>query len=473
MKTALGLYFSSPSDGGVIGSFIQRCVIYIIYTFSTSIQITMHSMVDSPANDDLVKALDAHIGNLNAKHTSWTIKRESNGDRGICASRDIDVNETIFFDRPLIIGPIAGAADPLTCVVCYRNVTPTDFCPTNCGFPMCAMCPKRDEHLRECQLIRSWSPKRTFVKQSTAINGLAAIRSLLLSDSQKHLLRMLQSNHSIEDEMIEAISEDYATFPTDVATVELLKLATSVRNTNAFRVFLTSTRENKISVTGLYPLTGLMNHSCVPNVRLSVNDQMIGQVIAARKINKSEQLFISYSQLLWCTSTRRAHLAFTKQFRCECDRCKDPLEFGASLAALNCLTGRCAGYVLPMNALALTGAWKCTLCNNVVGYTRIMNMNTVLAGILNKFLGTNCPPEAIMRFLQNRIPKIVPPMNQYTVELKLAVIWRLNCDGIEAFLTNLIGACVNSFLFYFCHQIPSKLQTFCKSINTAKTYSHC
>lgn len=245
--------------------------------------------------DQLIEAIDEHAGDLNKTYRAWAIEHDVvNGGRGVYAKRNISVHETIFADRPLLIGPITGIEEPLICAICYRNVNNDNLCPNECGMPICDGCPKLGNHLRECELIRSWSPKTGPDRVMRAVNGLAAIRALLLADKQKNLLRMLQSNHSIENEMVTALISEYDAFPVDDAdTVAFLKLAISVRNTNAFRILLTADSSNKISVSGLFPLTGLMNHDCVPNVRLSVNDQMIAEVIAVRDIKAGEPLCIT------------------------------------------------------------------------------------------------------------------------------------------------------------------------------------
>lgn len=44
----------------------------------------------------------------------------------------------------------------------------------------------------------------------------------------------------------------------------------------------------------------------------------------------------TYTQALWPTARRRAHLAASKCFGCECERCLDPEELGSGLSAVGC-----------------------------------------------------------------------------------------------------------------------------------------
>lgn len=405
----------------------EQCATFLLRLNSITLQMNVWD--DSADNADLFEALHEHSGDLNIAFTSWTIKKDGNGRRGIFATHDIEVNEIIFHDRPLLIGPIVSASDRFICVACYRHVDPKASCAMHCGFPICNNCPKRNAHLRECSLTRSWSPKCTTSKSLNAINGLSCIRALLLSDEKKHLLQLLQSNHSIEDKFVMHLSKEYTEFPTDADTIGSLKLATAVRNTNAFKLLLSSERNNNISVSGIYPLMVLMNHNCVPNVRHTVNDQLIGKVAAVRKVAKGEQLFVSYSQLLWNTPTRQAHMAVTKQFRCMCDRCRDPTEFSTVLSALNCPTSACSGYALPVNPLALTSRWQCFKCANELSCAAVLNMQSVLTAILKQYNEADHTPITIIRFIQQRLSRMIPLSNQYVIELKLTVIWRLECDG--------------------------------------------
>lgn len=71
-----------------------------------------------------------------------------------------------------------------------------------------------------------------------------------------------------------------------------------------------------------------MNHSCVPNIRYTYDHQQIMTCRASKPIKKGEQIFNSYTKVLWGTNQRRMHLYYSKNFLCKCERCVDPTEFG-------------------------------------------------------------------------------------------------------------------------------------------------
>lgn len=380
--------------------------------------------------EELYKAIQNHIGDLNTVSPAWKITKSNNGGRGVFATRDINANESIFFDRPLIVGPTNNSAETIVCVNCYQKVESNSLCEQKCGLPRCfENCPKENEHLQECELLRSWYPKNPDEISFKKINGLAIVRALFISSDAKHLLKLLQHNHSIEDEVIDNLAHEYGAFPTDKESIHLMKLTTAVRNTNAFKTLVSSECDHNISVSSLYPLTGLLNHKCIPNTRHSADNQLNGRLLATRKILKDEELHVSYSQILWNTPTRQVHMALTKQFLCSCERCRDPSENGTFLAAIKCFSSACTGYILPVEPIKLTSTWKCGVCKSLSNYTRIVQMQEVLTNLLKHCLKPQSTSSEIVRVIQQKLSKILPMSNQYVVEMKLAVIWKMKCGA--------------------------------------------
>lgn len=52
--------------------------------------------------------------------------------------------------------------------------------------------------------------------------------------------------------------------------------------------------------------------------------------------NRGEHLNTMYTNALWGTQERRAHLMSTKYFKCSCKRCSDPTELGTNFSTLVC-----------------------------------------------------------------------------------------------------------------------------------------
>ena len=71
---------------------------------------------------------------------------------------------------------------------------------------------------------------------------------------------------------------------------------------------------------------------------------------------KGSIISVSYSQSIWNTMNRRQHLKMSKCFWCQCNRCKDPTEFGTYLSALKC--AKDGGRVMPTNPLDVDAPYK-------------------------------------------------------------------------------------------------------------------
>lgn len=106
--------------------------------------------------------------------------------------------------------------------------------------------------------------------------------------------------------------------------LELMKRICGVFNTNSFEVLVASNKDCTTSLRGLYPLGALQNHCCVPNTRHHFDDQQQLHVTATLPIAAGEEITMSYTDLLWDTSSRRQFLKVTKHFSCNCSRCSDP-----------------------------------------------------------------------------------------------------------------------------------------------------
>lgn len=113
----------------------------------------------------------------------------------------------------------------------------------------------------------------------------------------------------------------------------------------------------RFQVRCLYPKTAIFAHCCTPNIRHSIfpNLNLPGNayrvyVRAAIKIEKGQEILISYTHTLAPTLFRRMHLRESKYFDCTCARCSDPSELGTHLSTLKC--HKCDnGVVMSTNSL--------------------------------------------------------------------------------------------------------------------------
>jgi hypothetical protein len=100
--------------------------------------------------------------------------------------------------------------------------------------------------------------------------------------------------------------------------------------------------------TGLFPIVSLISHDCTPNCCFVTIGHTI-HVRSIRNIQKSEELTISYVDLVPPTHLRRKALLQSKYFVCECSRCISPTENNRYIRGYKC--NSCpTGYFVPTYA---------------------------------------------------------------------------------------------------------------------------
>lgn len=373
------------------------------------------------SENKLLELLKRHLSRVWSEEKSWTLSQTTNYGRAVFASRDIQANEVIFYDLPLLIGPIGNPNEPVICVACYKILEPITLCVKKCGLPMCSECPNKKFHQLECELIITWQPRRVNEISFTKIKFLTLIRSLFLSEDAKKLMYQLQRNDSKEN-LIDNFKDEFDNFPRNDDVLNDLNAILASMNTNAFKILINLEYNKSVSVKGLYPLTCLMNHSCTPNTRHDVNEHFLKKVSAVRKISRGEELLTTYSQILWSTNTRRMHLALTKQFWCRCDRCADPTENDTFMSGLRCTNKTCNGVVLVTDPLSINAPWRCNKCEKGIEYQQILKMQDVIGSMVKNFFKCEHSAEEVMSFIEKRLSAVMPITNQFVVEAQLNAI---------------------------------------------------
>lgn len=171
-----------------------------------------------------------------------------------------------------------------------------------------------------------------------------------------------------------------------------------------------------------------MNHNCIPNTFYVYDDNKVMNVKASKLIRKGEQIFNSYTKLLWGTQQRRVHLAYSKNFLCDCARCLDRTEFSTNVSGIKCIRQKCDGIMLPINPLAVTSPWNCDICNLKLDHARISNITDILSKqIFNRILKE--PMNLINQYLKNKLLTFLPDSNQFAIELKLQIILKMKQES--------------------------------------------
>ncbi|CAB3250327.1 unnamed protein product [Arctia plantaginis] len=351
----------------------------------------------------------------------WTIKESQLGGRGLVATEDISAGEVIFVDHPLIYGPRASARIERGCSVCGKISCDTFFKCFKCALPLCSEnCQNTDIHYKDCSLISRWHNKTSIdhIDESIVSRALTPIRSLLLNEDDRILMSSLQAHnfpqHSVEIQHL----KEFFDVPDDEE--QLLVMACCALDTNAFQI-ATAYGSKQTSWRGLYPVSGLMNHCCISNTRHNFNADHQMTVTAVKPIRAGTEIVSCYTGLLWGTPARRTHLYKTKHFLCKCVRCADPTERGTLLGALKCFSTECPGYLLPIEPLNSSTAWRCLECGMRVPIKNICAVQGALGSLMGTLDFENV--EQLEYFLTQRIIKFIPKTNQIVVDLQCRLIW--------------------------------------------------
>lgn len=199
---------------------------------------------------------------------------------------------------------------------------------------------------------------------------------------------------------------------TEYSEMEILNIA-GILDTNCFDINLPS---KQIRARGIYPLTAMMAHDCVPNTKHFVSESFEMKVIACKLIKKGEMILTSYSHPLKTTIERRHQLKETKCFDCCCKRCEDRTEMNTFASGLTCL--KCNGIVVSDNPLKNTSDWKCKECAEKISAQDVLktvNKARLVLESINKRSVEEC---------ENYLKKFeatFPPSSVFMIDVKYAL----------------------------------------------------
>ncbi|XP_050095469.1 SET domain-containing protein SmydA-8-like [Anopheles aquasalis] len=371
--------------------------------------------------------------------------------RVLVATRDIQEGEIVLKESPLVHGP-AQIVGP-TCVGCLKPLEENKYLECErCGWPVCKRsCQNQSGHRAECELTVARGSKvsiQHFYVPHPLYQCLLPLRCLLLAESDPARWQALMRLQSHDEER--RGSEQWRTDRRGVAQLiprffkcdnrwqedDILR-AIGIIQVNGHEVPLTE----PASVT-IYSVASMLEHSCRPNLAKSFSDQ--GEIIlwAPVAIAQGTRLSISYTDVLWTTAQRRAHLLQTKLFSCACERCLDPTEFGTFFSAVRCSGFRtsdqssqmCKGYLLPCDTSTQGSAvgdddgaeWLCGRCH-------VKQPGTAVAQILDR---ARIDIQAMQKQREDHCVKYLrhyakwlTPNHQYMVEAKMALSQAIGGSG--------------------------------------------
>lgn len=184
-----------------------------------------------------------------------------------------------------------------------------------------------------------------------------------------------------------------------------------ILDTNAVDIVL---KENTVS--GLFHLFSMIEHSCIPNVKFHFNSKHQVIVKAAVNLKPGDHLAISYTNILWGTIARREHLKVNKYFLCTCKRCADPSEMNSNFSSVKC-TECMEGYLMSAAPLDELANWICSKCNFVASLEKIKAITVKLGEEVEKLLVSPTIYE-IEKFIDDKSKTLIHRNHFHLFEVK-------------------------------------------------------
>ncbi|XP_047535658.1 SET domain-containing protein SmydA-8-like [Vanessa atalanta] len=366
--------------------------------------------------------------------------------RHMVATRDIQQGEIILKEKPAVSGPkMSCTAHCLSCGVKLQPIQKDDqldfYKCSSCNWPMCdVVCEKSEVHREECKAMSRRNYKcnikyETLEKTEAAYCVIAPMRVLLMKESNPRQYKNIMSLEShlkdrINTPLYLVLKANLVTFVIQVLGLsfdeETILKVSSIFDTNSFDV---RSPDGSKRLRAIYVIASMMNHNCRPNTRhIYIGDDNILALIATVPISKGELITATYTQSLYGTLDRRKHIKINKCFDCECERCKDPTEFGTYLGNIYCsvcnssnidLVSEKNGMLVSTNPLDETAPWKCEKCGYCIQSRQMFWGNNALKQEINAL--NKSGPKVFEEFI-DKYKATLHPTNHLVIQAKLALM---------------------------------------------------
>nr|XP_018907165.1 PREDICTED: protein msta-like [Bemisia tabaci]XP_018907166.1 PREDICTED: protein msta-like [Bemisia tabaci] len=392
--------------------------------------------------------------------TTFRLEYSPTMGRYVVANRDIKQGEIILKEKPIVLGPKIASLP--VCLGCNRRLKATamdDDDPleyykcSKCGWPLCApRCEDSPNHRDECKLMsernyRSPIQYQDSPKKESSYCCITPLRCLLLPQKEFQRLSGLQSHldERINTPLYKILKTNLVMFIREVLGLKqfdertILNVA-GILDTNAFEI-----RRNmgNVKIRGLYPRTAMLSHNCKPNTKhVFAGEDFELSLMATVDIKKDEIISATYTQTLWPTLDRRAHLKMSKCFDCSCERCADATEFNTFLSAIKC--SKCKNYVISTEPLNRLADWQCTSCSKIFTAKQISLGNDALKKELQSL--DKSSPSQLEHFLESYLTfdGVLHENNCHVLEAKYAlcqIYGNMLSELSDDQLTNKINLC--------------------------------
>jgi len=204
-------------------------------------------------------------------------------------------------------------------------------------------------------------------------------------------------------------------------------------DTNCFELRVKASDGEPRNLRAMYRLASILSHDCTPNTKHTFDPDYGVNIYATVPIAKGSIISVSYSQSIWNTMNRRQHLKMSKCFWCQCNRCKDPTEFGTYLSALKC--AKDGGRVMPTNPLDVDAPYKCEKCSQALESKQVRDGHERLTTELKNIDKSDI--SNLDDFLR-KYATILPDCSQLSREIQYNMMLMMKSKDQSIFPTNLL-----------------------------------
>eukprot|EP00095_Tigriopus_kingsejongensis_P008719 maker-scaffold352_size199037-snap-gene-0.46 protein:Tk08719 transcript:maker-scaffold352_size199037-snap-gene-0.46-mRNA-1 annotation:"protein isoform a" len=307
------------------------------------------------------------------KKLPYRVERNGELGRHLVATTDIPAGTHFLNESPMVMGP-RQMSKPV-CLGCHKELVDLESvvkC-SRCLWPLCSRkCEDSKLHEPECRVIKYGGSKvnvESFGQVNMMYACITVLRALALQDGaqtiwkdytkfESHLDKRMETEiyTKVNKEKVVYFIHYFLKLINKYSDLEILETCGRL-DTNCFEI-----KQNGMNLRAMYRVACIISHDCCPNTKHTFDPDHSINLFATTNIRKGSIISATYTQSIWNTMNRRAHLYMSKCFWCQCRRCRDPTEFGTYLSANSC--NACGGQVIPTQPLDNSAKWALQLEGN-------------------------------------------------------------------------------------------------------------
>ncbi|XP_055386362.1 SET domain-containing protein SmydA-8 isoform X2 [Condylostylus longicornis] len=409
-------------------------------------------------------------------------KTEVNSDLGRYAllEEDIKCGETVVDEEPFVYGPKSG---PVVCLECCGPVDlkKNKFCP-QCNWPLCNGCKtKVNVHKDECNIFKSCKVKfqvdNLNLFNCPQLDCITPLRLLLKMEKDperwKNEVEPMEYHDKPRQENKEIWNADlinvakYLRGPCklDRFSEEQIMRAIGILEVNAFEARTAA----GYPVRCLFPITGILAHSCVPNTTRSIypSENFRVRLRAMVDLKKGQQLNHSYTYTLDGTAARQEHLKAGKYFVCKCERCSDPTELGTYFSSLKCK--ECLkGLISTTDPFDPNALWKCSQCSSTIPHDIVSQTINRIQSEVDSAYAIEPSPERLeaVEILYRKFSNTLSPLHFIQTSLRQSLIEMYG--RVEGYEMNKLTTEQIKYKENLCRQVIEVIKIFEPGLSRSK-----